>query len=210
MYFIRFFHLTATHPMSSLISKPVMPNKIAATKHAPLRAAAFTLTELLVTIAVVAILAALLLVAIGRSSQRAKRVSCQSVLRQVYLATVMYAGDHDGFMPDGEWFFYGPGRVNPRCPGVPGAKCMEACDDHGAYGGYLWNWGGVFEKGVRLSGIVPTWQLLSDCQPWHNPARHVVVFADGDYWEGRLNELPADGQVAWTPPLTMRKDLLQR
>jgi len=54
----------------------------------------FTLLELLVVIAVIAILAALLLPAFGRARGAAKRVACISNVRQINLALRMYADDH--------------------------------------------------------------------------------------------------------------------
>lgn len=60
---------------------------------------AFTLVELLVIIAVVAILAALLLPALSRVKEKARRIECTSNLRQVNLAIRLYADDHSDSLP---------------------------------------------------------------------------------------------------------------
>ena len=59
----------------------------------------FTLVELLVTIAIIAILAALLFPAIGRMKGRATAVKFQSNLRTTAAALLCYAADHDGRFP---------------------------------------------------------------------------------------------------------------
>ncbi len=60
----------------------------------------FTLLELLLVVAVIAILAALLLPAIGRARAKAQRPVCMNNLRQISIGIRMYADDsNDAFPP---------------------------------------------------------------------------------------------------------------
>jgi prepilin-type N-terminal cleavage/methylation domain-containing protein/prepilin-type processing-associated H-X9-DG protein len=60
---------------------------------------AFTLVELLTVIAIIGILAALLLPALEQSKVRARRIQCVGNLREIGLATHLFANDHGGKFP---------------------------------------------------------------------------------------------------------------
>jgi len=63
------------------------------------RSRGFTLIELLVVIAIIAILAAILFPVFARAREKARQTSCLSNVRELAQATLMYASDHDGYMP---------------------------------------------------------------------------------------------------------------
>jgi len=70
----------------------------------------FTLVELLVVISIMALLLSILLPCLGRVKEHARRTACQNNLHQGLLAGNMYAGDHDGFLPEGS-------IINKSAPG---------------------------------------------------------------------------------------------
>lgn len=61
----------------------------------------FSLIELMVVISIISILAALLLPALARARERARRVVCASNLKQLGLTFIMFAGEHNGAFPAG-------------------------------------------------------------------------------------------------------------
>jgi len=75
----------------------------------------FTLIELLVVIVIIAILVAVLLPVFLSAKERARQTLCLNNLRNLSKAMRLYADDHDGYLPDRQWYRQ-PGQIrsDPR------------------------------------------------------------------------------------------------
>lgn len=63
------------------------------------RNSGFTLIELLVVISIIAILAGMLLPALGRAKEAGRRINCVSNFHQIGMSTSMYLSDNAGYFP---------------------------------------------------------------------------------------------------------------
>ena len=74
----------------------------------------FTLVEMLVVIAIIALLAALLFPVLSRAREKARQSQCLSNLRQLASALALYRTDYEGRNPGMGDGTYCPGTVNPQ------------------------------------------------------------------------------------------------
>lgn len=90
------------------------------------RASGFTLVEILVVIAVIAILAAMLFPVFARARENARRTSCLSNLKQIGLGVAQYQQDYDEYFPLGtqeDWNNGWPTTVQPYINSIQVFRC---------------------------------------------------------------------------------------
>lgn len=73
---------------------------------------AFTLIELLIVIAIIALLAAILFPVFSRARDNARRAACLSNMKQLGTAVMMYTQDYDEMMPGNDSLDEGAGLTN--------------------------------------------------------------------------------------------------
>jgi prepilin-type N-terminal cleavage/methylation domain-containing protein/prepilin-type processing-associated H-X9-DG protein len=155
----------------------------------------FTLVELLVTLAVIAVIASLLFPALAGAKAKADSTRCLSNLRQIGVAVRVYATDNAGSLPRAEansrgTVLGGSGKAGTpfleevlslqlsgnqkvfRCP-VDEKKNREVQGSS-----YEWNTGLNGRLLQRIEDAEQTW-LARDLEGWHSEARRNAAFADG-------------------------------
>jgi prepilin-type N-terminal cleavage/methylation domain-containing protein/prepilin-type processing-associated H-X9-DG protein len=165
----------------------------------------FTLVELLVVVAVLALLAALLFPVLSQARHAARRSVCVSNLRQLGVAFAMYAGDYDETLPEAggafgsvaAWIDYdSPGErggIYPyvhqfsksgasvyRCPnGLPDTSSYSSVSSTYAMNDYLRPWHGVYPRAVPPEPLA-----LSQIEA---PPRTLLLFEVTQHRQGYAN-----------------------
>lgn len=96
----------------------------------------FTLLELLVSVTIIGILFVLILPALMRAREQARRAYCNNSIRQIGIVFLMWANDHDGYYPPGApndyWDYPDSSGVSHRLQ-----RNNFICDARGFYPEYL-------------------------------------------------------------------------
>jgi prepilin-type N-terminal cleavage/methylation domain-containing protein len=129
---------------------------------------AFTLIELLVTIAVIGILAAFSLAALSKAKAKAHNITCLNQLRQLGIATRLYAEENNGRLPAAEYL--------PSNPDNPQKPLPRICDVLGPYVGRI----------TTNNGSAPVFKCPAD-KAWFFEAE-----GSSYQWNTALNGRPID------------------
>ena len=127
----------------------------------------FTLVELLVVTAIVAVLMALLLPAVQQAREAARRTSCKNNLKQIGLALHHY---HDVWqtLPPG-WIGLNPATGRPDPEGLPGwgwaARILPQLEEQNALGGLVNLNSPIAHPGNRIARLTPLVIYLCPSDP---------------------------------------------
>jgi prepilin-type N-terminal cleavage/methylation domain-containing protein/prepilin-type processing-associated H-X9-DG protein len=110
----------------------------------------FTLLELLVVIALIAILAGVLLPVLAQARERARQTACLSNLRQIGGAYLLYVQDWDERLP--AWYFANPPRPNLPGPFFFWPEYLQPyLHSDGIFRDPSFSWPGLPARGVKLA-----------------------------------------------------------
>ncbi len=131
----------------------------------------FTLIELLVVIAIIAILAAILFPVFARAKSKARQASCQSNMKQLALAFIMYCSDYDGKFPAvyNDALGYPQGRIiwaDCIYPYVKNRQLFMCPALNRSIEPIPGRWPGNLQRTRYCMNMVHNWHWPEDCVMW--------------------------------------------
>ena len=144
---------------------------------------AFTLTELLCALLIIAVTVSFLATGLVRSRHRVDVAACSSNLRQVGLALRIYAAAHDGHLPprDNDWtpLATGPYLPDERVLGCPALAYDPGAGAHGTPLSPLHPGPRYLYTGGLCDDDDPTREVARDSVPGVHMGVSNVLFLDG-------------------------------
>lgn len=167
----------------------------------------FTLVEMLVVIAIIAILASLLMPALQSALESSKRTQCVNKLRNMYVLSIQYLENNNYYLPHPNWTWRGKiaqymdkpstsGNANVNLFYCPGAPVIPADKINGKNGSYCPSYPNANPVTIFRRKYTSIWLYDSTNNPNdYYRAPDYNAGKTGNNHGGLCNELYWDGRV---------------
>lgn len=168
--------------------------RTAANRKYPPGVTGFSLVELLVVIAIVSILASIILPALSKAKAKAQATFCLNNTRQLVLAWVMYADEHNGSLP----YNLGIGGSGTMGNGVSGNAATLGPDMSTNWVNNVLDWtlspDNTNSAKLIATGIGP--YVNRNASVYHCPSDNVLSSAQQQAgWSGRVRSYSMNGMI---------------